>query len=251
MASLVCTPWVTPGDLPEDVQAAADTAGPDVAADACAWASELLFALSGRRWPGACGERTVELTLGPAVRPTLADRRRAVLGGGTASGARAVHRVRLPDWPVTAVTAVTERRDPEPADPVPLVEEQWRLVNGRWLARYQDGVPVAWPVCRIVVTYEHGAPPPDGGVRAAREYAVQLVWAAAGDKERCKLPSRVQNITRQGVSMVLLDPGDYLDEGRTGVPGVDQWLAAVNPGRLRSRPRVWSPDTDRTTTTYT
>jgi hypothetical protein len=242
MGTLVCTPWCVPGDLPDDVETTAAGLGPTVAADACAAASDLLYALSGRRWPGSC-ERTVTLELTPPVRPTGADVRRAVQGHGRGVGGRVVLGVRLPDYPVTAVSEVLD------ADGVAFPAETYRVVNGRTLERLYEGARVSWPGCEITVTYDWGTLPPDGGKAAAVEYARQFILARAGDSA-CQLPKRIQSITRQQITMTLLDPGGYLDQGRTGVPQVDQWITAVNPAGLKRRPYVWSPDVDRTTPRY-
>jgi hypothetical protein len=58
----------------------------------------------------------------------------------------------------------------------------------------------------------------------------------------------VQSITRQGISMAILDPFDFLDNGRTGVYQFDLWLATVNPTGLPRRSRVFSPDIARPVT---
>lgn len=239
MAGLTCTPWCTPTDLPDALQEGAE--------GACQAASDILYAASGRRWRGTCTREGLVIEVCPGTGPSWRELRRIVLGTGPGVGRRPTYRIALPDYPVTAVASVAEQRLPTEA--VELDGSEWRLVNGRWLERLADGQRVAWVGYDLVVSYTYGQGPPDGGVRAAVEYASQLQLAAAGDGA-CQLPKRVQSITRQGVTMAFLDPGDYLDQGRTGVPSVDQWLASVNPGGLRQRPRVWSPDTDRTTTRY-
>jgi hypothetical protein len=92
------------------------------------------------------------------------------------------------------------------------------------------------------VVYSYGQGPPDGGRLAAGALAGQIALWLAGSKD-CKLPERVTSVSRQGVSMTVVDPADFLDKGRTGISVVDLWLAAVNPHGHRQRPRVWSPDT--------
>jgi hypothetical protein len=242
VAALTCTPWCTSDDLPEAQQDA------DGAEEACQAASDILYAASGRRWRGEC-DRSVILELAPPVRRSWGDIRRAVLGSGRPIGPGIRWQVKLTDYPVREVSAVAEQRDPDGEPPTALAEGEWRLVNGRWLERLTDGARVPWSVCEIALEYTYGADPPAGGVRAAAEYATQMLLSWAGDGA-CQLPKRVQTITRQNVSMTFLDPGDYLDKGRTGVPSVDQWLASLNPSGLRRRPSVWSPDTDRTTPRY-
>jgi hypothetical protein len=55
----------------------------------------------------------------------------------------------------------------------------------------------------------------------------------------------VVSVTRQGVTIALLDPQRYLDKGKLGIPDIDQWLAAVNPNAIPERGTVWSPDVPR------
>lgn len=136
-----------------------------------------------------------------------------------------------------------------------LASSAYRLDEGRWLVRLadEDGNNEGWPCCQRLdlpatedctfeVAYRTESDVPEAGVRAAADFACELAKAcnpAAGD---CRLPKRVQTITRQGVTMALLDPQDFLDKGRTGLYLVDLFLAAVNPEGFRSPPRVLSPD---------
>jgi len=128
--------------------------------------------------------------------------------------------------------------------------EAYRVDNHRELVR-TDGV--CWPRCpdlhaacgedgAFCVTYTRGLPLDDAAMWAYSIYACELVKACTPGASGCRLPKRVQNVTREGVTMTFVDTMDYLDNGRTGLPEVDQWLAAVNPYGLRQRSRVLSPD---------
>jgi hypothetical protein len=89
------------------------------------------------------------------------------------------------------------------------------------------------------VTYQQGKPVPVGGQIAAGLLACELAKAACGDKS-CGLPQRVQSITRQGVTVAVLDAFDDIDTGHTGIWLIDSWVASVT-----KRPRRWrvlSPD---------
>ncbi|MBT2226259.1 hypothetical protein [Nonomuraea sp. NEAU-A123] len=108
-----------------------------------------------------------------------------------------------------------------------------------------------WPTCQdltlppsevgtFAVTYRQGIPVPRAGQLAAGVYACELLKACMG--QTCRLPKRVTSITREGVTLALLDPMDMLDKGRTGLYEVDAWLSAVNPNGLRQGARVYSPD---------
>ena len=57
----------------------------------------------------------------------------------------------------------------------------------------------------------------------------------------CRLPSRVVQVVRQGVTIQRATPlASYLVAGATGLELVDAFIAGY--GGLRRRPAVWSPD---------
>lgn len=136
-------------------------------------------------------------------------------------------------------------------DGVEIPAEVYRVDNHRELVR-TDGV--CWPRCPdlhapcdvegaggFCVTYLHGLPLDDAAMWAYGIYACELIKACTG-ASGCRLPKRVQSVTREGVTMTFLDPFDFLDHGRTGIPEVDIWLSATNPAGLRRKSRVFSPD---------
>jgi hypothetical protein len=116
-----------------------------------------------------------------------------------------------------------------------------------------------WPTCQDMslpatepntfeVTYLRGKPVPEYGLWAAGLLACELIKACAGPGEdcECRLPSNVQSVVREGVSIDLEvfrlgGNGDPLF-GRTGIPEVDLWLSSVNPNKVTSRSRAYSPD---------
>lgn len=127
----------------------------------------------------------------------------------------------------------------------------YRIDDHRELVRV-DGE--CWPSCSdlsapcdevggggFCVTYRRGVPLDAAAMFAYETYACQLLAACTNDS-CCRLPKRVTSITREGVTMAMLDPMEMLDKGRTGLYEVDAWLAAVNPAGLRQAPRVYSPD---------
>lgn len=97
-----------------------------------------------------------------------------------------------------------------------------------------DGQPGSWSV-----TYRRGVPVPSGGQVAAATLACELAKAYQQAPD-CRLPQRVQTITREGVTVGLLDPFDGLTDGRTGIWTVDSWVSSIMHPRRRSR--VVSPD---------
>lgn len=234
--------WIAPADLPplrpalpgypEEGQEAAWAA-------LCAWATEILYALSGRRWAGE-QESEVELLAPPAS---------AVLRGGLPTPELVAGEVRnagccgepqllrLPHGAVTAVTAVSIGGELLAAD-------SYRLTRGRYL---EDRSGRGWPTCPpgAVVAYRHGRPPPEGGVQAARALTLAVGRAEADPSGAGQeLPNLVTAITRQGVTISRRSVDQVTSAGRTGLYEVDAWLAAVNPSGRRRRATVWSPDVD-------
>lgn len=127
-----------------------------------------------------------------------------------------------------------------------LPPESYR-VEGRFIIR-QDGQ--AWPTYQDrtlplgvegtwAITYSKGIAVPAGGQIAAGVLALEIMRALCEDEE-CRLPERVQTITRQGVTMAMLDGFEGLDEGRTGLWLVDSWVTSVT--RPRRGGTVASPD---------
>jgi hypothetical protein len=116
-----------------------------------------------------------------------------------------------------------------------LPRSAYRVDDHRFLVR-QDGKQ--WPYCQNMnaalgeentwaVTVRVGSPVPAGGQIAAGKLACELAKAACGSKG-CELPSRVQSVTRQGVSIsMMIDTFDDLDKGRTGIWLIDSWVASV------------------------
>lgn len=123
----------------------------------------------------------------------------------------------------------------------------YRVDNRRFLIRQDGG---RWPTCQNMnladgaddtwsITYTKGYAVPKGGQVAAGLLANELAKAACNDKS-CGLPRRVQSVTRQGVTVAVLDAFDDIDEGHTGIWLIDSWVASVV--RRPRKMRVLSPD---------
>lgn len=134
-------------------------------------------------------------------------------------------------------------------DGVVLDPSAYRLDNGSTLVR-TDGE--CWPECQdmnvgpddvgaFVVTYQQGVPVPRAGQIAAGKLACQFAKACAGDGD-CVLPQELQSLTRNGVEVSVVDPSVLPESILTGIADVDRWVRAVNPASLSQRPRVLSPD---------
>jgi hypothetical protein len=123
--------------------------------------------------------------------------------------------------------------------------DAWRVDDGQWLVR-TDGD--CWPDCQdynvdtgaFTVTYFKGQPVPSVLSNAAGELACE--WARACTGATCRLPQRVTSISRQGVSVSMVDIDALLKDGLTGLTTVDQVIRQFNPYRLPSRMNIASPD---------
>lgn len=240
--------WATVDDLPDSV---ADLHPLPQWDRYLALATDVLWAATGRRWRGA--NLTAEAVLraapprpGEGGWPYHRSWGHCACYGGTGiqgpiwrDGYRAHHEpasVRLPHPDVTAVDSVTIDGDPFTA---------WRL-DGPYLVR-TDGR--GWPEChdRSIVTYRYGKEPPLAGVAACAELAAEIGKAAYdGDTDvTCRLPERTRSVTRQGISIDIIDPQEYLSAGLTGLSSVDLWIRSVNPTGRAQAAQVWSPDLAR------
>lgn len=168
---------------------------------------------------------------------------------GDACSCDRVTSIRLPG-PVASVESVTV--DGDAVDPT-----AYRVDDRAYLVRHDGG---SWPICNDAdapsgaegtweVAYTFGVPVPAGGKIAAGVLACELAKAALGRSD-CQLPQRVQTLTREGVTIGLLDPFEGLEGGRTGIWVIDSWVTSITHAPRRST--VHSPDARRPArTTYT
>lgn len=221
---MLCSPWAEDleGCNPPEAEEA-------LIEESIAVASEVLYILSGRIYPGLC-----EVLFRPCGTFCHCDY--------DACGCNRLPRVFL-GYDVVSVASVDISGDL--LDP-----SAYRLSEG-WLLRLDGGI---WPCCQdlandpggedtFTVTGLAGVEPTELGIRAVKALATELAKACIPEEaDSCALPERVTNIVRQGVSMTLLDPFDFFSEGRTGIYIVDLFLSAVNPAGLRRPSKAWSPD---------
>ncbi|MFJ3249058.1 hypothetical protein [Streptomyces sp. NPDC086782] len=111
-----------------------------------------------------------------------------------------------------------------------------------------------WPECQrmaaapgepgtFTVTYRWGLPVDATAVAAVSELTCHLLKGCGGSGScGCRANRGITRLTRQGVEMEMPDPTLIYSAGRTGLPLVDLWLSTVNPYRLTSPSRVYSPD---------
>lgn len=127
---------------------------------------------------------------------------------------------------------------------VTLDPSTYSIRNNSYLRR-DGGIPwVLDPVNELLITYTWGIEPPASGKRAAIRLANELILLSMGSPE-CALPQRITSVNRQGLSYTYTDPQQFLDNGRTGIPEIDFFIAAVNPKGSKKKARVFSVDRPR------
>lgn len=136
--------------------------------------------------------------------------------------------------PIQDVTEVVIAGEVLPDDQYKLEGDLLYRIGADWphqdLTRPLDE-PGTWSV-----TYTRGNPPPPGTAKLVGLLAQEFLAACSGGK--CRLPRRVQSVSRQGVSYQMIDPTSILKEGKTGIPEIDLWLQAVNPHVIMQAPVV-------------
>lgn len=210
-----CEPWFDPVDLASCCSDLGTDADVDRAAEI---ATDLLYGLTGYRYPGVC-EQT--------VRP----QGQGCFGSADVCCCNRLSTITLAGYPVREILEVRLNGDV-------LTVDDYRLDRNRQLVRI-GGV---WPACQrldltdgpgtLFVTYAYGLEPPPGGAEAALELACQIAKAmctagGGGGLEDCELPAGTVRVTRQGVSVETQTLGLWLVGSlRTGMPMVDLFMAA-------------------------
>lgn len=265
-----CAPWVTNSDVLSD-PSVKDETDPPLVAQMAMVASEVLYNLSAQQYTGACGGPGPNggVVVRPVSRPTDGDTRgliAAVPGGYTAvwgwpsSTATMNHYgnseppwVDLGAYPVTEVLAVK-------LDGVTIPPNEYYLQDYRTLIRRRPSASATpterygWPTSQITemadtevgtfsVEYKYGVPPPQTGIMAARKLAAMLLADAGGDDT--VFPQRVTSVSRQGVTVSVVDVMDFFSKGLTGIYLLDLFVQAFNPHKLTKQPLAWSPDAGR------
>ena len=213
-------------------------------------ASQLLFQLSGRKYSGVTTvtERYVCATRGHNYGLARGTTTAALVNGDvqnipltaydfyeTASdGISTGSRLRLRGKPVTKVHAIRDHLGE-------IINPNYYYLSDHSVIQPVRGVP--WRPCNVEVTYTYGVEAPAMGKMAARMLAIEFCKMWSG--EDCELPQRVTSIARQGVSYTILDPQEFVAQGRTGIYFVDLFLKSVNPDGAKNRARVFSPDLAR------
>lgn len=91
------------------------------------------------------------------------------------------------------------------------------------------------------VTYRFGKPVPPGGEYVASIFACQVALARCGS-DNCVLPARIKEVVREGVTLTMADPLEFIGKGEVGIYEVDLWLNSVNPHKIQRRASVYRAD---------
>lgn len=217
-----CEPWCTWDDV--TACATPPTLSPAARELVLDQATEILYNLSGQKYPGLC---TVTRSLCFACQACFPSMCSCVpYPSVDLSG-------RFPVWAAYDVYL----------DGVLLAPAKYTVRDRRWLVRLDGQVwPTGWNSMDpddFRVSWVYGQPVPLGGKAAAASFALQIAKLCAGDKT-CQLPQRVTQINREGISYTILDPMTMIAEGRTGLADIDLWLEADKVGS-KPKPHIYHP----------
>lgn len=229
-----CEPWVTweqvagteenPSCCGADLASITDTTHQTLILET---ATEVLWALSGHKYPGLC----------TATRSFCIPSRAC---GGCLGGCRCGPDARIDLGRRFAVSSVDEVL----VDGVPLLEgTDYRVDDWRFLVRLDGSV---WSNADVTdpealeVTWTYGRAVPTGGVNAAAILACEI-GAACVPGATCHLPARVTGVTAEGVTYTLVDPQRIIEKGATGLYLVDLWLHSVTKAAVPEAGGIFDP----------
>lgn len=269
-----CSSWID-GDDVNNFGAPLDGVGENtyLLDDYAYAASDILYNLSARQFPGVC-TRTVRpckpgcgcfgsiaAGLSPwywtsAFYGGIGPGFYWVNEGGDQCGCGSQSVVKLAGYPVRQILEVKIGGVPLPEFDSSNGARNWRLDNRRNLVRMADpGPPVQdqhWPSCQnrslddtepgtFSIEYTWGADVPLIGRQAASQLAREL-WLA-GNGGDCALPTRVTRVVRGGLTYdKIVSIAEMLQTGSTGLAFFDSFLASYNTNKQDRRSAVFSPD---------
>lgn len=218
----MATLWISASDT-------IDPTGP-YTESAVQFASFILYKLTGEKYTGT--RTTTEVYTSDTGTPNVTNP--AVISGNMynlpkfADGQR---NLRLKNTPVRSVSSVIyQGRELDPSE--------YSLRNNSYIVQTNSVPWILNNVQELSVTYTYGTPIPSSGKRAAIRLANELILAYMGSSA-CALPERISSVSRQGVSYTVLDPQEFINNGKVGIYEIDLFLAAVNPSKARKRPKVF------------
>lgn len=114
-------------------------------------------------------------------------------------------------------------------------------IDGNSWPTWQNIATANNAVGAFTVEYTIGIPIPKVVLQMAGTLALELARGMTGSTA-CRLPSRVTEIIRQGVTVSLTDPEWILEHGMTGIPEVDFTIRAYNPLGQTAPYTAWIPN---------
>lgn len=224
--------WVTVRDLGPEWETS------DFAQQAVESASYLMWALSGRKYSGIATVTERYVRFAPLINTRLIQE--AAIINSRVNKALAIvepwvsaeTRIRLRGQPVQEIVTVRNINGG-------IVNPSSYYIVDHSTIQFSEGALIV--PADIEISYTYGAQAPTLGKMAARRVAIEFIklWEGLDD---CALPSRVSQVTRQGVTYTVLDSQDFLQEMRLGIYEIDLFLKTVNPHKANKRSKVFSPD---------
>lgn len=273
IATGLCAPWISAADAAQCGEAAGLD---DVQIGRVAmFASEVLYVLSNRQWPGICPRIVRPAPVGRNWRFICVPAERAWWAAQYTSSPwtpwipndiafiattwpfRYRDTLRLPG-PVSSINHVM-------IDNVTLMSNMYVIEGHNIIRRLDDQ---NWPIDQDLtraantlpshpedapaweIAYQWGAPPPDSGVVACSSFFCEIALALGGSTD-CSLPwaGAVASMTRQGLTVNYGALHDQFVNGYVGLADVDMWLNVARGGPWRPRKaRTARADARRRTT---
>jgi hypothetical protein len=250
------TPWADHTNaLPPALSDEMDNARCDLA---MALASEVLYNLTKRKYPGAQTDTIRPLARwrsyqGPPQWWQSYGQSRPSYGWCSCNrsngqfGCATIPQIKLPGFPVGNVDDIVVKIDGEAFD-------QFDLQDSRYLVRV-DGQ--GWPCCQDLtktddepntwsVQYPWGRNPPTGGVLACAALGSDLYLALSPDTADQSLAgARIRSITRNGITAAIADAESVFKDGFTGVAVADLWIMGELLGNERRPGKIIVPGRGR------
>lgn len=249
IGSTPCQPWAGLDDLCDECSAYVQTA-PDDLLRFLDVASELLYEMTGRQFPGACTStirpcaQSVYDSLPPSfiITPGYDYINYPRLWSGYCNcnrgrqcGCIRISELNLGPQPILDINNVK-------VDGVVLSPSLYEVHDNHWLVRLPDpdDSRPGWPCCQYVdlpdtadntfsITLTRGFQIPSPGVLAAASLACQLFLACNPGTGNCRLPSNVTSAVRQGFTYTTSDLLALFNSRRTGISEVDLFLSVYAP----------------------
>jgi len=225
---------------------------------AMAMASEVLYQLTKRKYPGAQVDTIRPLARwrsyqGPPQWWQSYGQLRPAYGWCSCNrsdgqfGCASIPQIRLPGFPVGNVDDIVVKIDGAEFT-------QFDLQDSRYLVRI-DGQ--GWPCCQDLtksddevntwsVQYPWGRTPPVGGQLAAAVLGSDLYVALdPATQDQSIVGERIRTVTRNGITVAMADPETLFKDGLTGLPVVDLWIISELLGNERRPGKIIVPGVRR------